>query len=98
MRARHITPIIFVVIAAIIALIFVFNVTSSAHNTNKVETCYTNLCISDGDTLWDIAKRNYSPEYGSFSDYLSEIRSINHLSDDIIHYGEYIVIPVCKTN
>ncbi|MCR4611704.1 MAG: LysM peptidoglycan-binding domain-containing protein [Lachnospiraceae bacterium] len=83
-------------IIAIISLILVFNVTSSAHNTYSTDTYYTNLCIDDGDTLWDIAKNNYTVEYGSFNDYINEIRSINHISNDVIHAGEYLVIPVCR--
>ena len=83
------------VLMAVITLIFVFNVTTSAHNTYTAHTVYTNLCIGEGDTLWDIAVDNYSPEYGSFDDYISEIRSLNHISNDIIHSGEYLVIPIC---
>ena len=84
------------VLTLIITLIFIFNVTSSAQNTHTAETVYTNMYISTGDTLWDIAVDNYSAEYGSFYDYLDDIRSLNHISDDTIHAGEYLVIPICR--
>lgn len=85
------------VIIAVISLILLFNVTSSAKNTYNYNTCYSTICVESGTTLWDIATSNYSVEYGDFDDYINEIRSLNHLSkNDMIHAGEYIVIPVCK--
>ncbi len=85
------------VIIAVISLILLFNVTSSAKNTYNYNTCYSTICVESGTTLWDIATTNYSVEYGDFDDYINEIRSLNHLSkNDMIHAGEYIVIPVCK--
>ncbi len=82
------------VLMTIATLIFVFNVTTSAKNTFTTETVYTNTYINDGDTLWSIARDNYSAEYGSFDNYVDEIRSLNHISNDIIHSGEYLVIPI----
>ena len=85
------------VLTLIVTLIFIFNVTSSAQNTYTAETVYTNMHIGAGDTLWSIAADNYSAEYGSFNDYLDEIRSLNHIGDDdTIHAGEYLVIPICR--
>ena len=85
------------VIIAVISLILLFNVTSSAKNTYNYNTCYSTICVESGTTLWEIATTNYSVEYGDFDDYINEIRSLNHLSkNDTIHAGEYIVIPVCK--
>lgn len=85
------------VIIAILSLILLFNVTTSAKNTYNYSTYYSNYCVEDKDTLWDIATNNYSVEYGDFDDYINEIRSLNHLNkDDRIHTGEYLVIPVCK--
>ena len=81
------------VLIAVLALIMLFNVTSSAKNTYNYDTYYTNVLIDNGDTLWDIAKDNYSVEYGDFNDYIDEIRSLNHLSSDKIHAGGYLVIP-----
>ncbi len=85
------------VIIAVLSLILLFNVTSSAKNTYNYSTLYSNVCVDDGDTLWNIATENYSVEYGDFDDYINEIRTLNHLNDnDRIHAGEYLVIPVCK--
>lgn len=89
--------IIICVLIAIISLILLFNVTTSAKNTYNYNTCYSTICVDSGSTLWDIATANYSVEYGDFDDYINEIRSLNHLNkNDMIHAGEYIVIPVIK--
>ena len=88
--------IIICILIAIISLILLFNVTSSAKNTYTAETYYSNVYVNSGDTLWDIATENYSVEYGDFDDFLDEIRTLNHLSNDKIHSGEYIVVPICK--
>lgn len=85
------------VLIAIISLILLFNVTTSAKNTYNYNVCYSTICVDSGSTLWDIATTNYSVEYGDFDEYINEIRSLNHLNkNDTIHAGEYIVIPVCK--
>ena len=84
------------VLIAILALIMLFNVTSSAKNTYNYDISYTNVHINNGDTLWDIAKSNYSVEYGDFDDYIEEIRTLNHISGDMIHVGGYLVIPTVR--
>ena len=100
--SRHITTlhkrfaILACVIIAVLALIMLFNVTSSAKNTYNYDTYYSNVLINSGDTLWDIAKDNYSVEYGDFNDYIDEIRTLNHLNNDIIHAGGYLVIPTIR--
>ena len=90
------TILLICILTAVITLIMVLRVTSSAHNTYTAEVCYTSAYINDGDTLWNIASDNYSREYGSFSDYLDEIRSLNHLSEDVIHSGEFLIVPVVR--
>ncbi len=84
------------VLIAVLALIMLFNVTSSAKNTYNYDISYTNVHINNGDTLWDIAKSNYSVEYGDFDDYIEEIRTLNHISGDMIHVGGYLVIPTIR--
>ncbi len=54
---------------------------------------YTSIPIGKGDTLWSIAVENITPEYAGIEEYIQEIRSLNHLSDDGIHAGRYLMIP-----
>lgn len=55
---------------------------------------YKSIVISDQDTLWTIAEENMDAEhYDSISDYIKEVKNMNSLTDDNIHYGEHLVIP-----
>lgn len=54
---------------------------------------YTSIEIEKGDTLWDIADQYMTSEYGSIQSYVDEIKELNHLGDDDIHAGQYLMIP-----
>ena len=54
---------------------------------------YKNVEIQCDDTLWDLAKENYCEEKQSLEEYIKEVKSINHLSDDSIIAGNYLVLP-----
>lgn len=55
---------------------------------------YKSIVVSGNDTLWSIAEEYMDAEhYDSINDYIKEVKHMNSLSDDSIHYGEYIVIP-----
>lgn len=55
---------------------------------------YKSIIVSGGDTLWTIAEEYMDEEhYDSINDYIQEVKSMNSLTDDVIRYGEYLVIP-----
>jgi LysM repeat protein len=56
---------------------------------------YTVVEVASGDTLWDISSRYMTTgHYKDMNDYISEVSSINHLSDDYkISAGDFIVMP-----
>ena len=44
--------------------------------------------------LWSIAAEYMDEEhYESITDYIDEIKSMNSLAGDSIHYGEYLIVP-----
>ena len=55
---------------------------------------YKSITVTSHDTLWSIAQQ-YMDEthYDTVTDYINEVRYMNSLTDDSIHYGEYLVIP-----
>ena len=65
-----------------------------AHDTNEVVMCkyYKSIEISDGDTLWDIAKENMTEEYSSVYEYIEEVMEMNNLESDQIQEGQYLTI------
>ena len=55
---------------------------------------YKSIAVTSHDTLWSIAEE-YMDElhYDSITDYIEEVKSMNSLTNDTIHYGEYLIIP-----
>lgn len=55
---------------------------------------YKSIVISDNDTLWSIAEQYMDEDhYESINDYINEVKNMNAMVDDIIHYGEHLIIP-----
>lgn len=55
---------------------------------------YKSITVAHDDTLWSIAAEYMDEEhYESMNDYINEVKNMNSMSDDVIHYGEHLVIP-----
>lgn len=55
---------------------------------------YTSITVSKEDTLWSIAEKYMDKEhYDSMNDYIKEVKNMNHLKNDIITYGEHLIVP-----
>ncbi len=54
---------------------------------------YTSIRVESGDTLWSIADEYIADFNLSKEDYIKEICQLNHISEDDIHAGAYIIIP-----
>lgn len=55
---------------------------------------YTSITVSSEDTLWSIAEKYMDLEhYSSANDYIQEVKKMNHLQNDIITYGEHLIVP-----
>ena len=72
------------------------SINSSANTGDEISfKYYTNITVSHGETLWEIAD-NYMDydHYESKTDYIAEVRSINHLDENAnIKVGQYLVLP-----
>ena len=87
-----------VLFCSIIAVIMFCSIVFGTINTQAApaETTYkyyTSIQIKSGDTLWGIADEYITAEYTDMNAYIEEVCSINHISEDEIHAGQYIVIP-----
>lgn len=59
---------------------------------------YTNITIESGDTLWSIASEHMCNEYDSVEAFISEIKTINNITDDsLILAGGNLIIPYYTT-
>ncbi len=65
----------------------------------EVHKCYKSITISNGDSLWSIAKDNMDEEqYPSIYSYIKEVKQINSLHTNSINYGECLIIPYYTHN
>lgn len=58
------------------------------------ELSFRSVYITGDDTLWSIARENYTQEQGSMEEYIAEIKRCNSLSSDRINAGSSLIIPV----
>ena len=80
-------------ITAILAVSSIFTMSAKARELPSGYKYYTSIVVEKGDTLWDIANQYITPEYGDISEYIGEVKYLNHLRGDEIHAGEYLTIP-----
>lgn len=95
----------FVFLTITIFLITVCSFSLSAFRSNAKDNeeasykYYKSISVSHNDTLWSIAEKYMDKDhYDSITEYINEIKSMNSLADDSIHYGKYIVIPYYDGN
>lgn len=69
-----------------------FNSNDVKAESGRTLTC-TRVMVEDNDTLWELASRFYSEEYGSIYNHIDAIKKTNDLASDTIKSGYYIIIP-----
>ena len=87
-----------VLFCSIVAVVMICSILFGTINTQaapaEVTTkYYTSIQIKSGDTLWEIAGKYMTNEYKDRKEYMKEVCSINHISADEIHAGQFLVIP-----
>jgi hypothetical protein len=70
----------------------VFGNRAAATESRPVYTYYTSYQVQEGDTLWSIADQFMGPDYTDKGDFINNIKNVNHLLDDNITAGKYLVI------
>lgn len=76
-----------------ITIFIVTDKTVASASTMKAEKYVKSIQIEAGDTLWGIAKENITKEYNSIEEYIEEIMNSNGLTSDLIHEGQYLIVP-----
>lgn len=97
-RKRKLQILIFLFIAFVFTAVLLIRSCVIVANAGTKETAsnykyYTSIEIQRGDSLWSIAETYISDEYDSVQDYIDEIKSINHITDDTITQGSYLCVP-----
>lgn len=87
--------IIILLILSLYILVVKQKTVSKADNSNIT---YISVYIETDDTLWRIAGKYYSEEFGSIEDYIKEIKKCNSLKSDAIYAGRHIIVPIYIKN
>ena len=92
-QKRIITFAAIILISVIAILCSSINAFAKSENEmGNITKMYTSIRVEAGDTLWDIEERYNICSDLSREQYIEELKNINHLSDDEIHSGEYLVV------
>lgn len=86
-----------ILISVILGTILFGTIRTEAAPSEETYKYYTSISIQAGDTLWSIAEQYRTAECGDITDYIEEICSLNHITDDDIHAGQYLTIPYYST-
>lgn len=54
---------------------------------------YTSVMVENGDSLWSFAQEYADEHYADAEDYIYEVMQINHLQDEEIAVGDYLILP-----
>lgn len=91
----------FLILVMTICLIVTSSVLLSAFRSNAKDNSvevsykyYKSIVVSDNDTLWSIAEEYMDDDhYNSINDYITEVKTMNSLTNDSIRYGTHLIIP-----
>ena len=87
----------FIIIAGL-SIVLGSNLASAHDKSEQTEQkFYKSIEIKEGDTLWGIAKEYRGDDYNSIYDYIDEVMSINGLTSDQIHAGQYLTVAYYDT-
>ncbi len=90
-RNRKIMLFTFILLTIILSAILFTN-KASAESSREIYTYYTSYEVQPGDTLWSIADEFSGPDFMDKEEFIANIKSTNHLLDDNITAGKYLVI------
>ena len=91
----------FLILVMTVCLIVTCSISLSGFRSNAKDEStevsykyYKSIAVTGYDTLWSIAEKYMDEEhYDSITDYIEEVKSMNSLTNDTIHYGDYLIIP-----
>lgn len=98
LRRRVFMSILTVILVVVLAVSY--HAFLSEANTGEDEIFYkyyTSIEVSYGETLWSIADEYACAEYDSINDYVDEVMQINHLDEDTVLAGQFLIIPYYST-
>lgn len=101
-RLRHFRRQCFLVLLTVFLILFLtvsyHAILSKATSDDTVSyKYYTSIEIVYGDSLRSIADRYAGKEYATVEDYVHEVMAINHLQEESLIAGQYLIVPYYST-
>ncbi len=82
-------------VCVILVIVLCISVNAAEDDTNA--KCYKSIMVNYGESLTALSESNVDTDhYSSVTDYSDEIISINHLKNESVRPGQYIIIPYYK--
>lgn len=83
---------VIVIMFVLLTSISVSSVVLAGNKKEPVYTYYTSVEIKPGDSLWSIADKYCDGTGLSVKEYIDTIKSINHLGNNNITSGQYLIV------
>ncbi len=102
-NSRSVTVMMALLAVILISGCFLYaNFLSSAHDSNREAPMkkfkyYKSIVIQPGDTLWNLADEYITVDYGSVTEYIDDLKNMNHLNSDDIQAGQYLIVAYYDT-
>lgn len=92
---RHMFISLFTLCIAFTLAFGIFSIKTSAKDTSEIIEIkyYTSITVSEGDSLWSIAKEYMGSHYTSAEAYINEVVNMNSLTNETIYTGQHLIIP-----
>ena len=68
-----------------------------ASSAKEENVYYKTIQVEEGDTLWTLADQYMGSNSFDRQQYIDEVKEMNHLTDDTIESGAYLMIPYVET-
>ena len=92
-QKQMVNVVCFTIAMVITCSVFLSSIVTQAAPSKETYKYYTSIQIKSGDTLWDISERYMTNEYKDRRAYMKEVCAINHISENEIHAGQFLVVP-----
>ena len=78
-------------LTALIILMIIWAASTLGNSQKQIN--YKTITVENGQSLWEIARNNYGPEY-DLRKIIYKIKKINKLENAVLHPGQEIKLPI----
>lgn len=76
----------------IVSTLILGSFNTMAKNEKEAYKYFESYEVKPGDSLWSIADEYITPEYRDKEEYIAEIKQMNHMLDDDLSAGDFLIV------